>query len=184
MRKAKAIFDQTAGAEVAEAALVLPIFFLLLIGIFWLGRVYNVYATINYAARQGARVAASRSCASCGDANKPGNSGYSNDAAPVVDAISQVLQAANLDINQAKAISPPAYCACGGSCSTTVSCAKVGGSSSPNVCVQFNVQLNPSNGAAGCGVSVTFQYPYNVPLPFVSVNSITLTSQAQTVGEF
>ena len=177
IERSRALWRETSGSEVAEAALVLPIFLLVLIGIFWFGRVYNVYATINYAAMQGARTAAARTCASCG------NSAYQNDATPVVAVIAQALQASKLDIGQAQAVPPPAYCMCG-DCSMTVNCAKVGGAASPNVCVQFNVQLNSSNGAAGCGVAVTFQYPYNLLLPFVSVSQITLNSQAQTVGEF
>jgi len=177
MHRWKSIVGETGGSEVAEAALVLPIFLLLLIGIFWLGRVYNVYATINYAAMDGARTAATRSCASCG------NQAYQNDATPVVNVISADLQASRLDITQAQSVPPPAYCMCG-DCGTTPSCARVGGAPSSNVCVQFNVQLSSTNGSAGCGVAVTFKYPYNLLLPFVSISQITLQSQAQTVGEF
>jgi Flp pilus assembly protein TadG len=177
MRTLKSLFRQTAGAEIAEAALVLPIFLLLLLGIFWFGRAYNVYATINFAAREGARVAAARTCASCG------NTGYATDATPVVTAIGQALQASNLDITQAKAVTPT-YCPCGGSCATTVSCAPVGGGVSPNVCVQFNVQLNAADANVGCGVVVTFQYPYNVVLPFMNIRKLDLQSQVQAVGEF
>jgi Flp pilus assembly protein TadG len=60
MRK---IATGTTGSEIAEAALVLPILFMLLLGIYWFGRAFNVYATINHAAREGARVAVAQSCA-------------------------------------------------------------------------------------------------------------------------
>jgi Flp pilus assembly protein TadG len=56
------------GAELVETALVLPILLTLLIGIFWLGRAYNIYETITRAAREGARFAVSPSCATCGNA--------------------------------------------------------------------------------------------------------------------
>jgi len=59
---------QDRGAELVEAALVVPLFLMLLIGIFWLGRAYNTYETITRAAREGARFAVSPSCALCGNA--------------------------------------------------------------------------------------------------------------------
>jgi len=52
----KKIATGTTGSEIAEAALVLPIFFLIMLGIYWFGRAFNTYATINHAAREGARV--------------------------------------------------------------------------------------------------------------------------------
>ena len=57
------------GAEIAEAALVLPLVFLILLGIYSFGRAFNVYATINHAARQGARAAIIQTCATCGNVN-------------------------------------------------------------------------------------------------------------------
>ena len=49
----KKIASGSTGSEIAEAALVLPIFFMLMLGIYWFGRAFNVYATINHAAREG-----------------------------------------------------------------------------------------------------------------------------------
>ncbi|MBV9573844.1 MAG: pilus assembly protein, partial [Acidobacteriales bacterium] len=45
---------ETSGQEIAEAALVLPMLFLLFLGIFWVARAYNIYATVTQAARAGA----------------------------------------------------------------------------------------------------------------------------------
>ncbi|MGA9977139.1 MAG: TadE family protein, partial [Candidatus Sulfotelmatobacter sp.] len=45
------------GSEIAEAALVLPLMFMMLIGIFWFGQAFSMYGTITHAARQGARAA-------------------------------------------------------------------------------------------------------------------------------
>ena len=53
----------TEGAEIAEAALVLPVAAMLLFGIIWLGRVFNIYSTIQQAAQQGAITAARATCA-------------------------------------------------------------------------------------------------------------------------
>jgi Flp pilus assembly protein TadG len=54
------------GAELVEAALVIPLLFTLLLGIVWVGRGFNIYATITHAAREGARVAVLPNCATCG----------------------------------------------------------------------------------------------------------------------
>lgn len=55
------------GAELVEAALVLPLIILLVLGMFWLGRGYNHLQTLNRAAREGARLAVTPTCASCGN---------------------------------------------------------------------------------------------------------------------
>ena len=55
------------GAVVLEAALVLPLLLMLLIGMIWLGRAYNVAQTMTRAAREGARFAVIPSCATCGN---------------------------------------------------------------------------------------------------------------------
>ena len=55
------------GVELVEAALVLPLLLMLLIGMVWMGRAYNVYETITRAAREGARFAVAPSCATCGN---------------------------------------------------------------------------------------------------------------------
>lgn len=55
------------GAAIVETAIVLPVLLTLLIGIFWMGRAYNIYETISRAAREGARFAAAPSCATCGN---------------------------------------------------------------------------------------------------------------------
>jgi Flp pilus assembly protein TadG len=47
--------------------MVLPILLTLLLGIFWLGRAYDVYQTITRAAREGARFALAPSCSTCGN---------------------------------------------------------------------------------------------------------------------
>jgi Flp pilus assembly protein TadG len=57
----------SSGAEIAEAAIVLPLVFMLLLGIYWFGRAYNIYATITYAAREGARAATASSSATLGN---------------------------------------------------------------------------------------------------------------------
>ena len=77
------------GAEILEAAIVLPILLTLLIGAIWMGMAYNVYETMTRAAREGARFAVAPSCATCGNA-APTDS----EVTAVIDA---ALSAASLD---------------------------------------------------------------------------------------
>jgi Flp pilus assembly protein TadG len=180
VRRLKKIASGTTGSEIAEAALVLPIFFMILLGIYWFGRAFNTYATINHAAREGARVGVAQTCAACG--NTP----------PSVTAIgtqvAAALQASSLDPGQATATAEPANRpACGGG---TAACQSPVGQ--PNICVYYNVQLQPSaslpsgSGAPACGVSVQFQYPYQFYLPFTSLNlqKIMLNAGVQMTGEY
>src|ERR1700734_3638484 len=92
LRQIASSLRNTEGAEIAEAAVVLPLLFMLLLGIVWFGRAFNIYSTIQQAAQQGAITAARASCATCGD-NAP--------LAATVDAvIDKVMQASSLDITQ------------------------------------------------------------------------------------
>jgi Flp pilus assembly protein TadG len=160
----------TEAAEIAEAALVLPIVFMLLFGIIWFGRAFNVYTTITYAAREGAQVAAQPSCATCGNASKTGSD--------VATRVIQVLQASHIDTSSGKIHSyTPVPAPVGGTCGA------LGTSSDPSgVTLYTNVQLNPGSlGPPACGVVVTFQYPFQFYFPFTSLNNqiINLKADAQ-----
>jgi Flp pilus assembly protein TadG len=174
----------TTASEIAEAALVIPIFFMIMLGIYWFGRAFNTYATINHAAREGARVGIVQTCAMCGTPN----------GQPLVTTIgtrvAQALQASSLDPTQATTAGEPlARPACGGG---TTSCKSPTGVGQPNICVYYNVQLQPTatlpvnGGAPGCGVAVQFQYPYQFYLPFTSLNmqQIMLNAGVQMAGEY
>jgi Flp pilus assembly protein TadG len=163
-------FKTTDGAEIAEAALVLPLVFMLLLGIVWFGRAFNIYSTITQAAQQGAITAARASCATCG--NSP------SDNTTVENAIKAVMQASSLDPAQIPANpNPPTPMPCAnppGACTTA-----------SNITICRNVQLNPNPGATQppqCGSMVSFQYPFQFYLPFTSLNmqGITLSAQAQS----
>jgi Flp pilus assembly protein TadG len=159
------------GAEIAEAALVLPLVFMLLLGIVWFGRAFNIYSTITQAAQQGAIVAARASCATCG--NSPSSDGT------VDNTIYAVMQASSLDPAQIPANSnPPSPVPCvspPGVCTTTAN----------HITICRNVQLNPTAGntqTPQCGTVVGFQYPFQFYLPFTSLNMqrIILSAQAQS----
>src|SRR5271166_4397951 len=101
MIRLKKLASGTRGSEIAEAALVIPIFFMILLGIYWFGRAFNVYATINHAAREGARFGTAQTCATCG--GLPGCGGSANcspSANQIARQVGQALQAAHLDPGQ------------------------------------------------------------------------------------
>ena len=182
MGRWKKLVVDTRAAEIAEAAAVLPLVCTLLLGIYWFGRAYNIYATITHAAREGARAASAPTCATC---MPTPNTVLSADQ--VADKIAQTLQASKLDPTQVSSVAAP-LCACGNpSCGTvTVNCSSLSGGK-PQVCIQFNVQLdNPTSGPAACGVSVGVQYPYQFYFPFTSLNmqKVWLKAQVQMRGEY
>ena len=61
------LLHDASGAEIAEAAVILPLLFMLLFGIMWFARAFNIYTTVNRAARQGALAEAANNCATCGN---------------------------------------------------------------------------------------------------------------------
>jgi len=171
----KKIVTGTRGSEIAEAALVIPIFFMIMLGIYWFGRAFNTYATINHAAREGALVATMSNCASCGNtATTP---------ATVANAVTAALQAAGLNPNKIQTYAP-----------ATVFCpgAPPCNSANNNITVCSNVQLTApaSPGSPVCGVTVSFQYPYNfsLPIPVLPYGSnpfnLQLKADVQMKGEY
>jgi len=172
--RVKKILFGISGAEIAEAAVVLPVLFMMMFGIYWFGRAYNIYATINHAAREGARVASAPTCASCGN-------NFST-VDQIADRVAQALQASKLDPSQVTN-SGANRVACGGG---TSACSTPSGGR-PNICVYFNVQLNPTAPGVppGCGVGVSFRYPYRFYFPFTSLHNqlVTLPADVQMTGE-
>ena len=179
MSRLKKIVTGAGGSEIAEAALVLPIFFMIMLGIYWFGRAFNTYATINHAAREGARVGVAQTCATCASLSIAQTTNL------IAAQVTQSLQASSLIPGQVTNLGAvPA--ACGGGSAT---CAQAG---NPKIWVCYNVQLQPTaslpagSGAPACGVSVEFQYPYQFFLPFTSLNmqKIMLNAGVQMTGEY
>jgi len=166
--------SETGGSEIAEAAVVLPLMFMVLLGIFWFGQAFRLYGTITRAAQEGARAGAAPYCTTCTPANSSAT--IANNA---VSAVNSALTASNLDPGSIPVQSAPPLNACA---SAGNSCQPVAGS---NVCVQPSIQLYNTSvtpgGAGVCGVAVTFQYPYSFWLPFTSLNKqqIMLTASAR-----
>jgi len=175
MQMLKRILRETTGAEIAEAALVLPVLFTILLGVFFFGRAYNIYGTITQAAMQGARAAVAPACATCASASLTADQVATNVVAPV-------LQASDLNLSAVQ-LYQPAACACGTvGCGTPVACDPAGVSATPSICVQQNVTLTSTAGNVQCGTSVSFQYQYGFNLPFHSY-TLPMKATAQMRGE-
>lgn len=162
------LVSETAGQEIAEAAAVLPLMFLVLLGIFWFGQAFSIYGTAARAAHEAALAAAETPCTTCAAGSTP----------PVQNAyntIQKVLSTASMSVNSLhKPVPPPGFLLCHGG--VAVPCDGTHG----NVCIQPNVQLSsPGGGAVGvCGVSVSFTYQYQMWLPFTSLNNQAIQIRA------
>jgi hypothetical protein len=190
-RPRSALLRQDRGAEVAEAAVILPVLFLLLFSIYWFGRGFNVYGTINHAAREGARAAAAGACATCDVSCVWQTTNLPCDQ-PAVDAVTEALVAAHLDPTQAIPFAPsPFPNGCPGA-SPPMACsnASIGGGGGFTIC--RNVALDHytltqnSQAPPVCGIIVSFKYPYQVALPFSSLGNnqnILLKAQVQLQEE-
>jgi hypothetical protein len=169
------LFAGTDGTEIAEAAMVLPIVFMLLLGIVWFGRAFNIYSTITRAAQQGAITAARDACATC-------TGGNTLPAAGTVDsAVVAVLNASSLDAGQIKqweANNPtPGLQSCPAP-APAPACTLTGN----KIWVCSSVLLNSSTQPAQCGAMVSFQYPFQFYLPFTSINlqQVVMSAQGQS----
>ncbi len=173
------LLRESGGSEIAEAAAVLPVMFMIVVGIFWFGQAFSIYGTITRAAQEGARAGAAPYCTTCGVAATPDTNAY--------NAVESALVAAKLDASHARWPSPlPTLNACSTNGSSGGGAVGCDSSASGNVCARSNVQLSNTTGApAGatnvCGVSVSFQYPFQFWLPFTSLNKqqIWLNAAAQ-----
>lgn len=166
------------GAELAEFAVVFPLFLALLFALIWCGRALSIYGTITRAAREGSRFALAPSCASCAPANTPPTD------PEVVSVISGSLRAAGMDPSSVKAYSPPGavtFCTTGipTGCTTT-----------NNIHICRGVQLNSNTAPQQCGVAVSYAYP--VPLafsmqtemgPLLKIPPVTVTTSVQMTEE-
>ena len=134
---------------------------MLMMGIFWLGRAYNVYETITRAAREGARYAVLPSCATCnpganqmmetytsaGTAGSPAC--VSNPTYEFTNYVASSLLASHLDPQNT--VVQQTYC-------------------------QQAVVMNPTSDSSSrqCGIEVSFKYPLQLAIPFTSLNATTI----------
>lgn len=185
MKKLLQIVADGNAQEVAELAIVLPILFSLIIGIYSFGRAYNIYSTITRAAQAGARLAVAPACVTCSGYTCGGiGSAFPCDG-DVSTAVKTVVVASHLDVTKiAQPSTKPNPPACPDP-NLSKSCAAA--SDGSNVYICRNVVLNTTSNTAlqACGTIVSFQYPYEfLPVPFLSRISVNIPATAQTRLEY
>ena len=158
------------GQEIAEAALVLPILFLILLAIFWFGRAFNIASTIERAAKHGIQTFDRPTCTVCGNS-------FSTDA-QIVDSVNSALQDDHLQPANVTAYSPPFACNAAPICTTIQGveiCRNV-----PLTCGTVNCQSPPAACGSGpvLGVRVSFGYQFTSPLPIANLPAMTLHASA------
>ena len=167
-----------AGQELVEAAIVLPILFLILLAIFWFGRAFNISSTLDRAASEGVKTANRRSCATCGNA-------FQTDS-QVVAQITAVLNADHLQIGSVQSYTPAFAC----SATPAPSCTTL-----QNVQICRGVPL--TCGSAACqtptpvacgtnpelGVRVSFAYQTSSPLSIANLPPIVIHASVQSEAE-
>lgn len=137
------------GAELFEFAIVASLLLTLLVGIIWVGRAYNVYATITRAAREGVRYAVLPSSYAAGDAyaDNP-TASCSTNTNTFNNYVAPALSADNLDPTKVL-----------------------------NYCQQA-VWLENTY-PKQCGIAISFSYPVQMAIPFTSLNATTFNISAQ-----
>lgn len=183
------LLRDTGGAEIAETAMILPLLFMIIMAIFWMGQAFRVYGSLANASRAGARAAVAPLCTTCTSATvtSPGQVAQA--------AVQNALNAASVNTSNLVPTSqwtPPTLCLCrsGGAACTTANAVQCDGTVTMNICVQENVQLTYPNSQGGmntCGTSVSmrYQYPYSFTIPLTTLNlgNLKIPGQAQMRAE-
>jgi len=168
---------QDSGQQIAEAALVLPILFLILLGIFWFGRAFNIASTVERAAKYGV-LTYHQTCATCGNTT-PTN-------AQIVARVNAALQDDHLKVANVTSYSPPFTCVA----TPAPTCTTLNGveicTGVPLTCGTSTCQSPPVACGADAelnGVRVSFGYNFTSPLRIANLSAITLHASALSPTE-
>jgi Flp pilus assembly protein TadG len=138
------------GSEMLEFALTVSLLMMLLMGIVTFARAFEIYQSVVRAAREGARVAVLPTCASCGNSYLDPSSGVTQANSAVFSTyIAPALQAANVN---------------------------------PQSVLNYSETvrwLDTGDTEQQCGVAISFQYPYQLDLPFTRQDLTTVRVSVQ-----
>jgi Flp pilus assembly protein TadG len=173
------LWRETSGAEIAEAAVVLPLVFAFIFALLWFGRAYSIFTTMTRAAQEAAAVAASSRCATCSAGTL---------SADIDARVASVLQPAGLNpaVLDVYPPSPVPTVSCPGSTLGNFQTAD-------KITVYQNALLNAGGSPPECGAVVSFKYQtfsFTLPTvtatpPYVSAThyDLNLHAQVQMRGE-
>jgi len=176
MRK-RGQLSKESGQQIAEAALVLPILFLILLGIFWFGRAFNMASTVERAAKHAIEAFHQTCATTCGNTTPT--------TAQIVARVNAALQDDHLAVANVTSYSPPFAC----TAATAPTCTTLQGveicTGAPLTCGTATCQTPPV--ACGTdpelGVRVSFGYRFTSPLPIANLSAITLHASALSPSE-
>ena len=154
----RGLWREERGAEVVEFAFVVPLLLALLVGIVWAARAYNVHETVTRAAREGARVAVAPTCFGCGTSGAfLSSSGGCGGGDAIDTAVVSSLTASGLPCTPSVTVSVTQH-------------SKLG---------------DDKAGSATPWTVVTVTYPFQLVVPFTSVNltTVNISATAQMVEE-
>jgi Flp pilus assembly protein TadG len=86
LRRLRLLFARDQGAQIAEFAAVVPMLVMMIFGILWFGRAFNIYTTVNRATRSAAEAAALHTCATCGNGTTSRDDILTNVVDPILAA--------------------------------------------------------------------------------------------------
>jgi len=186
--------DQGA-SELVEFAVILPVLMMVLMGMYWFGRAYNIYETMTRAAKEGAAYGARPACALCSvPCGVVGQFPCADDVANNV--VVPALNAAHINPSSLVAIAQPPAQGCsrglyqsGTQCPVSgtgggATCTSAGGNKTIWVC--YCIDMNQGANPPECGVSVTMAYPWKFTFPFTGLDNlqINIPASAQVRQEF
>ena len=188
------LWTDKSAAELVEFAVVIPLLFMVLFGMWWFGRAFNIYETLTRAAREGAVFGARTNGAldanRCGTENPPA---FPCSAEIESKVLAPALKASAINVADLATIPKPNVRSCArGSFDPTSPC-PVSGSQTKATCYTPSddgsnkiwvcrcVDMAPNNLSGSnpeCGVSITMAYPWKWRFPFTGLDGIVINIPA------
>jgi len=185
------LWTDKSAAELVEFAVVLPLLFMVLFGMWWFGRAFNIYETMARATREGAAYGSRPVCASCGVGCNRGFPCITGGSSIVDSVVTPTLAADHINVSDLVRIPQPSLPSCYSDVLTQGNCPVTGtGNLAPCenvqgkiwVCRCVDMAPNKAVGSArACGVSVSMAYPWQFRFPFTGIDNVIFNIPASAV---
>jgi len=181
------LWTDKSAAELVEFAVVIPLLSMVLFGMFWFGRAFNIYETMVRAAREGAVYGTRPHCALCGGGGALGQFPVTDDVVNL--KVLPSLNAAHITMNDLAPIRQPNLPNCFKGQNLAACPVPNNGLVAPcepyqgKIYVCRCVDMNPQGTVPGqaCGVAVSMAYPWKFTLPFSSIGNQIFIIPASSV---
>ena len=181
------VIKEEKGAELVEFAVVLPLLMMVLFGMYWFARSFNIWETMTRAAREGAAYGARPHCALCGGGGALGQ--FPQTDTVINQAVLPSLNADHIKISDLAIIQQPRLPNCFKGQNTSACPVNFSGNVAPcepyqgKIYVCRCVDMDPQGTVPGqaCGVAVSMAYPWKWTLPFSGISNVLFTIPASSV---